>query len=118
MAIPFTVRFEDALMEKIDAFAKSKGMNRSESIKHLIDLGLKLNDLRENAEDDLTDDRDKMQIEMWFALNKLLISICKVNSLQDVSTDLINGLSPVLKDMFNKKYERMADTYNNLLKPN
>ncbi len=118
MAVPVTVRFEDALMEKIDAFAKSKEMNRSEAIKHLVDLGLKLNDIRENAVDDMTEERDKMQIEMWVALNKLIIAFCKVNRLQEIDKELLKSLSPILKERFCKRYEKMAEIYSCLVNPN
>jgi hypothetical protein len=114
MAEVISIKMENSLIERIMAFAKSKEMNRSEAIKHLIDLGLKLNDIRENAEDDLSEERDKIQIEMWFALNKLLLTFCKANSLQEVNTEFLNCLSPRLKQKFCENYENMASAYHEL----
>lgn len=60
-----SIKMGSTLLERIMAFAKSKEMNRSEAIKHLIDLGLKLNDIREDKSSDLEEEFRKLSLEIY-----------------------------------------------------
>lgn len=111
MAEVISIKMENSLIERIMAFAKSKEMNRSEAIKHLIDLGLKLNDIRENAEDDLTEERDKMLMEVWLGVKGISAVLKKVNS-ETLEDDYFIEMSELLKEKFNQKFIKLSEAYH------
>lgn len=110
MTISFTIRFEEDLIDKIDAYCKLKEISKSEAMRNLIEIGLNIEALKNDNIDELTEDRDKIMIEMWFALAKIF-SIIK----EDSSDEDLKKVSTMSKNTFSKRFQNMFESYKKSL---
>lgn len=110
MAENFTIRISDHLMEKIDAYAKSKEIKRSDGIRSLIELGLKINDIREDDTHEIEDEFKKILIELCIRQNQQYLFLTKGMNKEDIQSS-----ADQVKSKMKERYPLISEKYNAFL---
>ena len=71
MSENITVRVSESLLEKIDAYAKSKDKTRADSIRHLMELGLKIDEIRDDKSSLVEEEFQKLQLELFIRTTQI-----------------------------------------------
>ena len=66
-----SVRLEEVFLEKIDSYAKSKGKNRAEAMRHLMELGLKLDEIQDDRSSLVEEEFQKLQLELFIRTTQI-----------------------------------------------
>ncbi len=107
-----TIRLEKSLLEQIDGFSKAKNLSRSNAIQHLLDLGLKLNNIQENNSTEFDQDIQMMTIENWLLsaqIHQMLQSKMDKTILAEMPKKFREIFSSKYPDAF-AKYTAFAET--------
>lgn len=112
MAENFTIRISDHLMERIDAYAKSKEIKRSDGIRSLIELGLKINDIKEDEIPDIEDEFKKILIELCIRQNQQYLF-----AVRGISKEEVQVSADQVKSKMKERYPLISSKYNEFLYP-
>lgn len=112
MAENFTIRIEKSLMERIDGYAQSKEMKRTEAIRSLIELGLKVNDIRDDTTTDIEEEFKKMLLEIFLRANQQYLL-----STEDVKIDLLKSNSEKIKLRIQETFPLIFEKFEDFIKP-
>lgn len=112
MAKNFTIRLNDNLIKKIDSYSKSKEMKRSDGMRNLIELGLKINDIKENDILDIEDEFKKILIELCIRENQQYLF-----SVKELNKEEIQENADKVKSKMKERYPLIAEKYASFLYP-
>ena len=109
MAETFTLRVDKSLMDRIDGYAQSKEMKKAEAFRSLIELGLKVSDIRDDETSDIEEEFKRLFLEIFLRVNQqylLSAEDVKIADLQSNTEKIrsrIKGVFPLISE----KYEEL-----------
>ena len=109
----FALRLDESLLECIDGYAKSKEMNRSDGIRNLIELGLKVNDIRDADSPDIDAEFKKILLEIYLTNSQIFL-----HEKVDIDPKILKKNNEMIKERIKKKYPLIDDKYSDFLHQN
>lgn len=110
-----SIKLPKQLLTRIENYASSNLINRSEAIRNLVEIGLKISELKDEKDEnvDLKDDIMKMNIDMWLILAQLYRLFD--NDKENIE-DLKQEFSKKYREIFSKKFKAISENYEDYLK--
>ncbi len=112
MTETFTLRVAESLMDRVDCYARSKEMKRAEAFRSLVELGLKINDIREDDTPDIDDEFKKILIELCIRQNQQFMFSVKGMNKEDIQSN-----ADQVKSKMKDRYPLIDEKYNTFLYP-
>ena len=109
----FALRLDESLLGRIDWYAKSKEMNRSDGIRSLIELGLQVNDIKDTDASDIDAEFKKILLEIYLTNSQIFL-----HEKEEIDPKVLKKNTEMIKDRIKKKYPLIDDNYSDFLHQN
>lgn len=102
----FTIRISKSLMDRISGYAQAQELKRAEAIRNLIEIGLKVCDIKESGSSEIDEEFKRMQVEAYFRQSQQYLL-----SVSEIDKEEIQSNAAKVKASIQKKYPEIYDKY-------
>lgn len=107
-------KIEKSLLKSVEKYANENEINRSEALRNLIQLALKILNLKDEGDNTTQDELTKMNIDMWLIMAQLYkLTGRDEPDIEDIKKDFSNKT----RKLFSQKFPNLSSQFEDYISP-
>ena len=107
-------KIEKSLLKSVEKYAHENEINRSEALRNLIQLALKILNLKDEGDNTMQDELTKMNIDTWLIMAQLYKLTGRDDpDIEDIKKDFSNKT----RKLFSQKFPNLSSQFEDYISP-